>query len=82
MGERLMLVVDQPCILCEETIISQSIFKNEETGQERIESRGSTHLCGPLRRLIGERHPDLATRQKTVQDLHSEDARDRRGPVL
>ncbi len=55
MSQRLIMVVDQPCILCEETLEIWNVFKDEESGTEWHEVETRYHRCAPLRALITER---------------------------
>lgn len=56
MTERILAVVDQPCVLCEETLETWTYFKDEEReGQERIERTSSDHQCSFMADLIAER---------------------------
>lgn len=57
--ERLICVVDQPCILCEETLEVWHVFKDEEQkGKERIERRAVAHQCRFLDELRESRRSD------------------------
>lgn len=57
MSERLIASIDQPCILCEETLEVWHIFKDEEkNGQERIDRVVVAHRCDFLVALKIERH--------------------------
>lgn len=45
------MTVDQPCVLCEETLQEWNVYRDDETRQERIEIRPVTHACEALRAL-------------------------------
>lgn len=59
MASRLIAVIDQPCVLCEETLETWHVFKDEEReGQERIEKTLVDHQCSFMAELVRERTRD------------------------
>lgn len=59
MTERILAIVDQPCVLCEETLETWTYYKDDEReGQERIEKTSSAHSCSFIKDLIRERFRD------------------------
>lgn len=52
---RLIAVIDQPCVLCEETLETWTIYRDDETGREQHRITPASHVCEPLRDLIAER---------------------------
>ena len=56
-SERLIASIDQPCILCEGTLETWNIYKDEEAkGIERIDRKVVAHTCDFLVALKIERH--------------------------
>jgi len=56
MSERLVATIDQPCILCEDTLEVWHVYKDEERkGQGRIEKVAVDHECSFLMELVEER---------------------------
>lgn len=57
MSERLIAVIDQPCVLCEETLELWRVYKDEDQGgQERIEKEDAHHVCTFMAELVAERY--------------------------
>ncbi len=52
---REILVVHQPCILCENDIQVWTLFRDDLTGEERIECEDVEHECPAMRALLRER---------------------------
>lgn len=52
---REVLAVVQPCVLCEEPLEAWTVYRDEETGQERIDKEPIPHECEAMRRLLRER---------------------------
>ena len=58
-GERLISVIEQPCVLCEGTLEIWRVYGNQEgTKQERIEKESVEHNCSFIAELVHERYRD------------------------
>lgn len=55
MSERLSAVIEQPCVLCEETLEIWNVYIDNLRGIERIEKVGTDHQCPALADLVAER---------------------------
>lgn len=54
--KRVLLVVAQPCILCEQTIYETALWRDDESGREEwANTPPRPHVCEPMRLLIEER---------------------------
>jgi hypothetical protein len=52
---RALIVVHQPCILCESTIQIWTLFRDDETGKQEIVTEDVEHDCPPMKKLRKER---------------------------
>jgi hypothetical protein len=52
---REILCVHQPCILCEGTLQVWTLFRDDLTGDERIETEDAKHECPAMGALLRER---------------------------
>ncbi len=52
---RALMVVHQPCILCEETIQIWTLFRDDETKEQKIVTEDLPHNCEQMRKLRKER---------------------------
>jgi hypothetical protein len=55
-----ILVVEQPCVLCQRTIMVQELSRDFETGEESWSTETVDHDCPPMRALKQERRPSGA----------------------
>lgn len=57
MSARALAVVDQPCILCEETLLVMTLMRDDESGHEEwlTEAPSAPHDCLQMRLLRAER---------------------------
>ena len=56
MGKRVLLVVSQPCVLCEETLYDSALWRDDDTGAEEwSDTPPRPHVCSPMQALLKER---------------------------
>lgn len=54
MSARKLMVVEQPCILCEAPLQVWTLLVDEETGAEHYEIEDCGHVCPDLKALMRE----------------------------
>lgn len=54
MSQRMLMVVEQPCVLCEETLQVWTLLRDEELGTEQWSFEDLEHRCTNLRLLMRE----------------------------
>lgn len=52
---REIMVIHQPCILCEKDVQVWTVSRDDETGKERIDCEDVEHECPAMRSLCQER---------------------------
>lgn len=55
MSRRQLLIVEQPCVLCEETLQVWTLLRDDELGTEDWTFEDVEHRCTNLRKLMRER---------------------------
>lgn len=55
MSRRQLLIVEQPCVLCEATLQVWTLLRDDELGTEEWTFEDVEHRCADLRRLMRER---------------------------
>ncbi len=56
MSKRVLLVICQPCVFCEQTIYESALWRDDETGAEEwSNSPAPAHLCDDIAAILRER---------------------------
>ena len=54
MSQRAICIVEQPCVLCEQTLQVWTLVIDEETGAEEWSIEDVTHRCPDMKALMRE----------------------------
>jgi hypothetical protein len=52
---RLLMAVQQPCVLCQGTLEQWLVYRDDETDEERIDKEVVGHHCYAMDALVAER---------------------------